>query len=418
MQLCIFEDKEYFKFEPLVFCRPVFDLKVGASTIREKIADSLNFDSYTLLCRDYLKKTLNNQNPAILINEFLEDDYLFVNGRIFPNSELKSFLPDLFQGNLLLKNADVILAAYLSKDLIKKYFRVENPEFMDELFNNLPSQETELDYFTYCWDLINQNENFIKQDFDLYKSNYSNKKSVNKENNFHLINEEKIFISDSSKIGYGVVLDALSGPIIIDENAAIMHNTVIYGPCYIGKNAFVKSNTTIYGGTSIGNYCKVAGEVSNSILMDFSNKQHDGFLGHSFLGSWVNLGAGTVTSNLKNNYSKIRAELSFGTIKTDLQFLGLLAGDHSKSAIGTRFNTATIVGFSSNIFGSGFTDKFIPSFAWGSINSKDVYQVDKAIEVAKIVLSRRNKNFTQKDYNLFLTIFNHTASIREKYGYK
>lgn len=418
MQLCIFEDKECFKFEPLVFSRPVFDLKVGASTIREKIANSLNFDSYTLLCRGNLKETLSNQNPAILINQFLEDDYLFVNGRIFPNSKLKSFLPDSFQGNLLLKNADVILAAYVSKDLIKKYFRIENPEFKEELFINFPSHKIDLNYFTYSWDLINQNENFINQDFDLFVNNYSNKKSDKKEDNFHLINEEKIFISDSSKIGYGVVLDASGGPIIIDEKAVIMHNTVIYGPCYIGKNALVKSNTTIYGGTSIGNYCKVAGEISNSILMDFSNKQHDGFLGNSFLGSWVNLGAGTITSNLKNNYSKIQAELSFSSVKTDLQFLGLLAGDHSKSAIGTRFNTATIVGFSSNIFGSGLTDKFIPSFAWGSINSKDVYQLDKAVEVAKIVFSRRNKEFTQNDYNLFLSIFNQTVSIREKYGYK
>lgn len=418
MQLCIFEDEEYFKFEPLVFSRPVFELKVGSSTIREKIANSLKFDSITLLCRNYLKETLNYQNPDLLVNEFLEDDYLFVNGRIFSNSNLKSFLPDSFQGNLLFNNGEVILAVYVSKEFIKNHFRVENPEFKREIFLSFPAQKIDLDYFTYSWDLIIQNENFINQDFDLFINHYSNKKSNKKEDFFHQVNKDKIFISDSSNIGYGVVLDASNGPIIIDEKAVIMHNSVIYGPCYIGKNTLVKSNTTIYGGTSIGNYCKVAGEISNSILMDYSNKQHDGFLGHSFLGSWVNLGAGTLTSNLKNNYSKIQVELSYGSIKTDLQFLGLLAGDHTKSAIGTRFNTATVVGFSCNIFGSGFTDKFIPSFAWGSINSKDVYQIDKAVEVARIVFSRRNKKFTQKDYNLFLSIFNNTVSIREKYGFK
>lgn len=418
MQLCIFEDEEYFKFEPLVFSRPVFDLKVGASTIKEKIADYLGFDKFSLLCRDYLKQTLSDQNPSILVNEFLEDDYLFVNGRISPDSNLKNILTDSFQGNLVLKNGEVIIAAYVSKDLINEYFRTKNPEFKREIFLSFPSQKIDFEYFTYSWDLINQNGNFINQDFDFLISRHSNKRSDKKEEHFHSINKEKIFISDSSKIGYGVVLDASDGPIIIDEKAVLMHNSVIYGPCYIGKNAIVKSNTNISGGTSVGNFCKVAGEISNSILMDFSNKQHDGFLGNSFLGSWVNLGAGTITSNLKNNYSKIQVELSFGSVKTDLQFLGLLAGDHSKSAIGTRFNTGTIVGFSSNIFGSGFTDKFIPSFVWGSINSKDVYQLEKAIDVAKIVFSRRNKKFTEKDYNLFLSIFNHTVSIREKYGYK
>ena len=415
MQLCIFEDEQYYKFEPLIFSRPVFDLKIGTSTIREKIAELLNFNSYSVLCRNYLQNTLNYQNHNILVNKFLDDDYLFINGRIVPDKRITSIVSAKFNCDIVFKNGDVILAIYLSKESVKKIFDVDKPVFDKNNCSELPSQNLEFEYFTYLWELLSKNEYFLNQDFDSKTG-----KEIPKQFNpsAHLINDKSIYISDSAKLGYNIVLDASKGAIIIDNNAEIMHNCVIYGPCYVGKNSLIKSNSTIYGGTTIGNFCKVAGEVSNSIFMDYSNKQHDGFLGNSYLGSWVNLGAGTITSNLKNNYSKIQVELSFGKIQTDLQFLGLLIGDHSKSAIGTRFNTATVVGFSSNIFGTGFTEKFIPSFAWGSINSKDIYQLDKAVEVAKIVYSRRNNNFTEKDYNLFLSIFNETVSVREKYGYK
>lgn len=415
MQLCIFEDEEYYKFEPLIFSRPVFDLKVGTSTIREKISSLLNFSSYSVLCRDYLQDTLDYQNSNILVNKFLDDDYLLINGRISPDFKLSEILSKNFERNTVIKNGDVILAIYLSKEQVKKIFIEQKPVFNRENFSNFSIQNSDFSYFTYSWDLIYSNERFIEQDFySLTSKNIS--QNVNKF--VHLLNEKSIFISETANIGRNVVLDASNGVIIIDDNANLLHNSVVFGPCYIGKNTLVKSNTTIYGGTSIGNFCKVDGEISNSILLDYSNKQHDGFLGHSFLGSWVNLGAGTITSNLKNNYSKIQVELSFGNIKTDLQFIGLIAGDHTKSAIGTRFNTSTIVGFSSNVFGDGFTDKFIPSFAWGSINSKNIYQPEKAIEVAKLVYLRRNKEFKQSDYNLFLSIFNNTVSIREKYEYK
>lgn len=414
MNLCIFEDEQYYKFEPLIFSRPVFDLKIGAYTLREKIAELLNFNSYSVLCRDYLQNTLEYQNQNIIVNKLLEDDYLFINGRIVPDKRIASIVSTKFNSDIIFKNGDVILAIYLSKESVRKLFDIDKPVFNEKNFSELPSQNLEFEYFTYLWELLNKNEYFLNQDFDS-KTGKEIPKQVNQ--SVYLINEKSIYISDSAKLGYNIVLDASKGAIMIDDNAEIMHNSVIYGPCYIGKSALVKSNTSIYGGTTIGNFCKVAGEVSNSIFMDYSNKQHDGFLGNSYLGSWVNLGAGTITSNLKNNYSKIQVELSFGKVQTNLQFLGLLIGDHSKAAIGTRFNTATIVGFSCNIFGDSFTDKFIPSFAWGSINNKSIFQVDKAIDLAKIVYSRRGKEFKESDHKLFLSIFNNTVSIREKNGY-
>jgi UDP-N-acetylglucosamine diphosphorylase/glucosamine-1-phosphate N-acetyltransferase len=418
MRLCIFEDDQFFKFEPLVFSRPVFDLRLGAFTLREKISHILNYDSYSVLSRNYLKDTLLYNNIKILINEFTEDDYLFVNARLVPNHLIKTLISGEYQLDSVLKNGDVIIAAYISKKTIKKLFLKENPHFDREIFNELSVVECKFDYFTYIWDLIYQNENFINQDIEIFDKKLSLIINNQPALNFHLIEKERIFISKTAKIGFGVVLDASSGAIIVDDNASILHNAVIYGPCYIGKNALVKSNSTIYSGTTIGNFSKVGGEISQSILMDYSNKQHDGFLGHSYLGSWVNLGAGTITSNLKNNYSRIQVELSSGKVDTNLQFIGLLAGDHSKSAIGTTFNTSTVVGFSSNIFGAELTEKFIPSFAWSSIESKSVYELNKAINVAKIVYARREKVFTKIEENLFKEIFSNTVLTREKYGFK
>ena len=415
MQICIFEDEEYYKFEPLIFSRPVFDLKVGISTIREKIAGLLNINYYSVLCREYLQNTLDYQSDNILINKLIDDDYLFINGRIFPDKNISSIISLNFNNDLVFKNGDVILAIYLSKESVKRIFDVDKPVLDKEKLLQLPSHNIELEYFTYLWELLNKNEYFLNQDFNTIKDT----KIVRQFNqSVYLINEKSIYISDSAKLGYNIVLDASKGAIIIFNDAEIMHNCVIYGPCYIGNNSLVKSNSTIYGGTTIGNFCKVAGEISNSIFMDYANKQHDGFLGNSYLGSWVNLGAGTIISNLKNNYSKIQVELSFGKVQTELQFLGLLMGDHSKSAIGTRFNTSSVVGFSCNIFGEGLTEKFIPSFAWGSLNNKNIYAIEKAIEVAKIVYSRRNKIFKDSDEKLFKHIFNQTTLIRDRYGYK
>jgi UDP-N-acetylglucosamine diphosphorylase/glucosamine-1-phosphate N-acetyltransferase len=164
---------------------------------------------------------------------------------------------------------------------------------------------------------------------------------------------------------------------------------------------------------SIGKVCKVGGEVEDMIMMDYSNKQHAGFIGHSYLGSWVNLGADTNCSDLKNNYSQVKIKLSSGEVDTGMQFLGVLVGDHTKTAINTMFNTGTVAGFSSNIFGAGFPDKYIPSFSWGGSDAGFIeYDPEKSIKTAKIVTARRNVPFTASDEKLFKNIFEMTRKER------
>jgi UDP-N-acetylglucosamine diphosphorylase/glucosamine-1-phosphate N-acetyltransferase len=157
-------------------------------------------------------------------------------------------------------------------------------------------------------------------------------------------------------------LDASKGLIVIDDNAEIMHNTVVIGPCYIGKNTKIKIGAKIYPNCSFGDFCKIGGEIEHSVFQNYSNKQHDGFIGNSFIGEWVNLGAGTNNSDLKNNYSSVSIKLSNKTIPTNRLFLGCCIGDHSKTAINTSLNTGSIIGFCSNIHLTGLTPKFIGSY--------------------------------------------------------
>ncbi len=176
-----------------------------------------------------------------------------------------------------------------------------------------------------------------------------------------------------------------------------MANAVLVGPCFIGDNSIIKIGAKIYEKTAIGEWCKVGGEVENSIIHAYANKQHDGFLGHSYLGEWVNLGADTNTSDLKNTYGKISAILRNKEVNSERMFLGLMAGDHTKSGINTMFTTGTVAGVSSNVIGAGYPPRSIPSFSFGGFKDSPVYDFQKAIDVAKTVMLRRQKELLPEE---------------------
>ena len=205
-----------------------------------------------------------------------------------------------------------------------------------------------------------------------------------------LVNPSAITIEKGAEVKAGAVLDASDGFIYIGAGAVVEPVALLMQNVYIAPKATVKSGARIYSNVSIGGGAKAGGEIEDSIMEPYSNKQHDGFLGHSYISSWCNLGAGTDTSDLKNNYSQVSIETAHGKMATGQQFLGLLMGEHSKCSIGTRFNTGTVVGTSSNVFGNGMPAKYIPSFSWGDGNSGNgEYQADKAVETARKVMARR-----------------------------
>ena len=204
------------------------------------------------------------------------------------------------------------------------------------------------------------------------------------------------------------------GPIFIEEDVTIMEGAMIRGPVYICKGTVIKMGSKIYGPTIIGPFCKIAGEISNCIFLGYSNKAHHGFIGHSIIGEWCNIGAGTSNSNLKNNYETVKMwdynEKKFKD--TQEQFLGLFFGDHSKCAINTSFNTGTTVGINCNIFGSSFPRNYVPSFSWGGSSGYKDYNVKKAIETAKKVMSRRSIKMSSHYENMLIEVFDMTSSFR------
>jgi UDP-N-acetylglucosamine diphosphorylase/glucosamine-1-phosphate N-acetyltransferase len=419
MQICIFEDSDYINFEPLSLSRPVYELFCGINTLKEKIISEFSDSDVSLFCREYLTEIEKAENPNLPVNKLEGDSCLLINGGLLEPKKLVKQIPKKLKESTIFVNGEKIVAAFLTGkhfDQIKS-----NPQlvFDKNFFEGLSKENTDVKLINYIWDFIGLNGSFINNDVEnLIGSGNKNisKPKADKFPGVHFIEKKNTIVGKNVSIKPGTVIDATEGPVFIDDEAEIFPNVVIEGPCYIGKSSKIKSCATIYKNVSIGNVCKVGGEVEDSVIMSYSNKQHSGFLGHSYLGSWINIGADTNNSDLKNNYSTVKITLREKLIDTSLQFLGLIMGDHSKTGINTMLNTGTVVGFSSNIFGSGFPPKFIPSFSWGGADSLNTYDLDKAIDTAKAVLKRRNKNFDTNDKKLFEHIFNLTGKERERRG--
>jgi UDP-N-acetylglucosamine diphosphorylase/glucosamine-1-phosphate N-acetyltransferase len=204
-----------------------------------------------------------------------------------------------------------------------------------------------------------------------------------------IINRSNIYVGPGAVVRAGAVLDAEEGFVAVGSGAIVESQAVLMQNVFLAPWSRVKIGAKVFSNVTIGMASKVGGEVEDSLIEPFANKQHDGFLGHSYLSSWCNLGAGTNTSDLKNNYSPITLSINGQLYRTGLQFLGLLMGDHSKSSINSMFNTGTVVGTGANIFGGGFPPKEVPSFSWGGSEGFENYDVEKAVETAMKVMERR-----------------------------
>lgn len=408
MNYLLFEDERFQNLLPLVYFRPVWELRCGALELWQKIAlhtsQKLHFLARPYLLDYYL-------NPRLTWTTLREDDETFaLNGRgIFDAGNL-GLLTSLQIGEMLISDSQPLAFRILHKDLRK--LLTNGVVDTSKCLQRLKPVACEAKLINYPWDAIDWNGLEIGKDFSSGPS--SGQVLSQPQVGAHLLNPEKIYIAPNVVIEPGVVLNAGKGPIWIEEGARVMANSVVMGPAFIGRESIVKIGAKIYENTSIGPVCKVGGEIEDTIIQGYSNKQHDGFLGHSYLGSWVNLGAGTNNSDLKNNYGEITVYLNGEAVFTGRQFLGLIMGDHSKSAINTMFNTGTIVGVNCNIFGADMPPKFVPSFSWGGTREYRPYDFNKAVEVAKKVMGRRQRSFTENDLALFRSVKNLAETVEKR----
>ncbi len=224
-----------------------------------------------------------------------------------------------------------------------------------------------------------------------------------------LVAAERVWAAEGVEVGPAVVIDARHGPVVLDRGVTVLPHCYLEGPLYLGAGARVKAGAALYGETAIGAACRVAGEIAETQILALSNKQHAGFLGHAVIAGWVNLGADTTCSDLKNNYGEIQVNYGLGPVATGSRFVGLMMAEHAKSAIGTTFNTGTTVGFASNVFGAGFPRTCLANFTWGDGRGRRLFEVERAIEVATIVMQRRGCRFTPAHDALFRSLSAGTA---------
>jgi len=419
MNICIFEDEKYRKLLPLVYFRPVYELRCGINLLKDKIIRSFSNPNVILHARDYLTDVLKRDYPNYYVNELPPNanQVLFVNGRVLADPHFA----DKFKYNgkdIAYVKGDDIVAFWASGENLEKFKNKFGTPLTKSDFENYEKVEISAKLINYPWDIINNNGEQIVIDFNILTDGKARREGKIYEG-VHLLNEHLIHIEEGAKIKPGVVLDAENGPIYIGKNVKILPNAVIEGPAYVGDGSLIKVSAKIYENTSIGPVCKVGGEVEASIIHAFSNKQHEGFIGHSYLGTWVNIGADTNNSDLKNDYGNVKVYVDGELIDSGSMFVGLIMGDHSKSGINLMFNTGTVVGVSCNIYGSGLPPKFVPSFSWGGAQDGFVtYRIDKAIEVARRVMTRRNVQLTEIDEKLFRKIFELTEEERVKAGVK
>lgn len=370
---------------PFTFTRPVADIRIGILTIREKWEKYLGTTTTTVT-----EEYLSDKFPMV---EMAEN--VMINASFCPNEVLVEMIQFLQPNQAIVQNDEII--AFYTTD--------EQEEVVFDDYDLLEIEEDCLQV-EHTWDIFQKNDQAIRDDFELLTQD---RKSQPIPSTVNVLGAENIFIEEGAVLNF-CTLNATTGPIYIGKDAEIMEGSVIRGPFALCDHAQVKLATKIYGATTVGPHSRVGGEINNSVLFAYSNKGHDGFLGNAVLGEWCNIGADSNNSNLKNNYESVKL-WNYETERfenTGLQFCGLMMGDHSKCGINTMFNTGTVVGVAANIFGAGFPRNYIPNFTWGGAQGTQAYLPVKAFETAKIVMSRRNIDFTDLDEDILTHIFNET----------
>ena len=381
MKIQLVDGKHRSHLLPLTYTRPVAELRCGIITIAEKYTKRGHEIGYGT------EAYLNVKYPSI-------EAEVLVSGSVCPTDAFLEAVAGLSSGQALIQG-DELLA-----------FKGEKWE--DEPSEIIPFSGA-LNLITRPWDIWSKNASELNLDFDLLtKDRFSAPIDAT-----NTVIGDRIFLEEGAK-ATASILNATSGPIYLAKNAEIMEGCIVRGGLALGESSALKMGAKIYGATTFGPHCKVGGEVNNSVIIGYSNKGHDGFLGNSALGEWCNLGADTNNSNLKNNYDEVKAwsYVDGRFAKTGQQFCGLVMGDHSKSGINTMFNTGTVVGVSANVYGAGFPRNFIASFTWGGPQGTMEYRIDKALDTADRMMKRRGLEVNEVEKAILEQVYALSAEYR------
>ncbi|NHZ87262.1 MAG: hypothetical protein GWP19_15550 [Planctomycetia bacterium] len=396
-KIYIYENHEVLNLEPIVLTRPAFNLRCGAFTFLERIQKSFPNAEIELIVRDELKMVTQELYPELTVNPTQVDEGLWMLGNVlWLKEDIERISKKDYQ---FYYNNGVLAAAYLRKDIGNNWLKMGGP--VKEKILACPTiSEIRSKVIKYLWDAVNLINDAVKVDEEYFLPINLKNKTLD---GIHLINKSDIYIESPDLINPGVVIDASAGPVIIADNVKIKSFSLLQGPLFIGDNSVVQPHSFIKSSV-IGPVCKIGGEISATIIQGWSNKNHYGFLGNSYIGQWVNFGAGTTTSNLKNNYTPVNVTVNENVVKTDEMFVGLFAGDYTTFAIGTTLNTGTNIGPGCNIVTNGFPPKRLKPFSW-FLNGKQINaNKTKFFTSAETMKNRRGKSLSEAEKDLLTRI--------------
>ena len=419
MKISIFEDGFAENLNPLTLTRPVFALRCGVRLLYEKVLDRYQDAYVSLFMRDWLAEAFlektSHRGRIRAVNDLRwlrSDSHLIANGRWLFDENLVEF------EEMVAVKDDTIVYAYLKEDTLNKGLKTsENlAELLDWAREEVGVRRLdEAKVINYPWDLVVWNGEELRREILQLKDSLP-KEDLGGLQSISVVGErEDLLIAKGAKIYPNVVFDTSSGPILVDEGAKILSFSIIQGPSYIGKDSWIVGGK-IREGTSIGPVCRVGGEVEETIIHGYTNKYHAGFIGHSYIGEWVNLGALTTTSDLKNDYSNVEVYINGKLINTGHLKVGSFIGDHTKTGIGATFTTGSTVGVMCNLIPSGGPlPKYIPSFVWiyrGRM-SKGL-GLDPMLRTARKVMMRRGIEMSEAEERLYRYLYEKTRQERER----
>jgi UDP-N-acetylglucosamine diphosphorylase/glucosamine-1-phosphate N-acetyltransferase len=403
MSLVLFEDYGHFDLLPFTFTRPAFDLRMGIYTPLERWS---HLQDQTV--QGYGYAYLQTQYPA----PQSPNPLTWVNGRYLPEPELLRMCAEVEAGTALKhENGDILVAKFKPALLPQNHDGLISEDMLSGLGLQIAIVAYEGRRIAFPEDIFRLNGAYLRFDFPIALNREA--KTLVSDPHTRVYGADNLLVHPTAKIR-AAVLNAEDGPIYIGPHTLINEGALIHGAHAVCAGAKISMGAKMRGDTTVGPRSKIGGEVANSVIMGFSNKGHDGYLGNSVLGHWCNIGANTNNSNLKNNYANIRIwhYPSERFRDTGLQFCGLMMGDHSKTGISTMINTGTVVGVSCNIFGSGFPRNYIPSFSWGGASGFTTYRLEKALETAALIMTRRGHELTGHDRLILKKTFEISAAFR------
>lgn len=420
MIIALFEDESFSNLLPLTYTRPVFECRSGMFTMLERAQRFYQELRCILFARDYIAPTLRKR-LLLHVNEpdLIDDDVLLINGGFVMNTRAKQLIEKNLDENVLIVQKGRIALAHLREDVARDYgqelcgslTRLAAQEIMKQ---SKTLEASNLPLLTYPWDLVNRNSELIKEDYSIMAKEESEGTIDSKATIYG--NEKSVYVGKHSVVEAYVTLDSRDGPIFIGDETMVHGGSRISGPAYIGDKTIIPSGL-IREGCSIGSVCRVGGELEETIIHGYTNKYHTGFIGHAYIGEWVNLGAATTNSDLKNTYGTVKVKTKGKSVNTGTTKVGCFIGDHTKTSIGTQIYTGKTIGTASQVH--GFITKDVPSFTiWSESPGSEPVELylQSAIDTQKRVLSRRGVEQTREDSELLRKLFQITAQERRKAG--